>query len=371
VGGGPLMGDAFWLARGWAGWSTCVSIMLKPYWNRVSEALTLPFLWALLLSAAFMGFVAWDHSHWWSNREDYGFGWLVPLFVAFVVHDRWSRITAAVQVCGSEESPRVQGAKKWILGTLVGGTMLGGALMFLLGAFYRAGAGPSHPGSLALSMGTGAIVLSLLFVNAPETSRGKPSGWFEDARVRLGALFLFPALVWLVSAPMVSVIENQLSLFLLNKVITVVFFSFDLLGLPLQQEGNVLVLPPLENGMNNRVGVEQACSGIRSLTACLFAGSFLAAVFLDKLWKKITLVAAAMFFAFLTNLIRSLFLTGWAYKYGSEAIEGTVHDVAGYSVLGLTVLGLLGLLPLFQLQWSLASGDDDIDDDFESPKSNS
>ena len=44
--------------------------------------------------------------------------------------------------------------------------------MFLLGAFYRAGAGPSHPGSLALAMGTSAIVLSLVFVNAPDPVSG-------------------------------------------------------------------------------------------------------------------------------------------------------------------------------------------------------
>jgi exosortase len=247
---------------------------------------------------------------------------------------------------------RTTGWQKWVLNLLIFGAMLGGALMFLLGAFYRVGAGPSHPGSLALSMGTGAIVLSLLFVNAPDAESPEAGGMLDDARLKLTLLFLFPALVWLVSAPMVSVLENQLSLFLLNKVVTVVFFTFDVLGLPLQQEGNVLVLPPLADGTDNRVGVEQACSGIRSLTACLFAGSFLAAVSLDKLWKKIALVAAAMAFAFLTNLIRSLFLTSWAYNYGHEAIEGTVHDVAGYSVLGLTVVGLLMLLPLFQFEWS-------------------
>ena len=331
--------------------------MLKSTWKHAVYTLTLPLLLAMLLGVGFMGFVAWDHSHWWANREDYGFGWLVPVFVAYVVHERWLRITAEVKVCGAEQSPRVQGWRKWLLNTVVGGVMILGALFFLLGAFYRAGAGPSHPGSLALALGTGAIVLTLLWVNAPEAPSTRPAGFWEDARVRLAALFLFPALVWLVSAPMVSVIENQLSLFLLNKVITVVFFTFDVLGLPLQQEGNVLVLPPLADGAPNRVGVEQACSGIRSLTACLFAGSFLAAVFLDKLWKKVALVVAAMGFAVLTNLIRSLFLTSWAYRYGHEAIEGTVHDVAGYLVLGLTVVGLLCLLPLFQIKWTL--GDDD------------
>ncbi|MBT5902494.1 MAG: exosortase/archaeosortase family protein [Opitutaceae bacterium] len=307
---------------------------------------------ALLLSGGFMAFVAWDHSHWWSNREDYGFGWLVPVFVGYVVHERWADILRAISDCSGPSSVRAAGWQKWVLNLLIFGAMLGGALMFLLGAFYRAGAGPSHPGSLALSMGTGAIVLSLLIVNSPEAESPVAGGLWDDSRIKLTMLFLFPALVWLVSAPMVSVLENQLSLFLLNKVVTVVFFTFDVLGLPLQQEGNVLVLPPLADGSDNRVGVEQACSGIRSLTACLFAGSFLAAVFLNKLWKKIALVAAAMGFAFLTNLVRSLFLTSWAYNYGHEAIEGTVHDVAGYSVLGLTVVGLLMLLPLFQFEWS-------------------
>lgn len=335
--------------------------MLKSYWSRAVEVLTLPLLLALLLGGGFMAFTAWDHSHWWSTREDYGFGWLVPLFVAFVVHDRWPKLTAAVVDCGAPDSPRAAGVKRWLLNLVVYGGLLGGALMFLLGAFYRAGAGASHPGSLALSMGTAAIMLGLVFTNAPEAPSTRPAGLWEDARVRVAALLLFPALVWLVAAPMVSVVENNLSLFLLNRVTTVVFFTFDLLGLPLEQQGNVLVLPPLADGTPNRVGVEQACSGIRSLTACLFAGSFLAAVFLDKLWKKIALVVAAMCFAFFTNLLRSLFLTGWAYRYGHEAIEGTVHDVAGYSVLGLTVIGLMCLLPLFQLEWG--GGDDFGDED--------
>jgi len=108
----------------------------------------------------------------------------------------------------------------------------------------------------------------------------------------------------------------------------------------------VLVLP------SGLVGVEDACSGIRSLTGCLFAGSCLAAVFVERLWRKVLLVAVAMLLAMLTNLARSLFLTAWAYHYGPDAIAGTVHDVAGYAVLGLTVAGLLGVLPLLNLRWS-------------------
>ncbi|MBI5691574.1 MAG: exosortase/archaeosortase family protein [Verrucomicrobia bacterium] len=311
--------------------------------------MTPPFLAALGLAAGFLGFTAWDQSHWWRAKADYSFGWLVPCFVAFVVHDRWSLIRAGLGACSAEDSPRAAGLSRWVLRLAAAGLLAGGTGMFLLGAFYRAGAGTSQPGTLAITLGTCGILLPLLLLNTPDSPRPRPAGLFADARVRLVGLFLFPVLVWLISAPMVSAVENQLNLALLRRVVAVVAFVFDSLGLPIEQQGNVLVLPPVD-GRPNHVGVEDACSGIRSLTACLFAGSFLGAVFLDRLGRKIVLVGAAMVLAFLTNLGRSLFLTAWAYRHGHTAIEGTVHDVAGYAVLGVTVAGLLGLVPLLRLR---------------------
>lgn len=318
--------------------------------RRLTENIPGPFLGALLVAAGFMGFIAWDQSHWWSHKEDYGFGWLVPAFVLFVVHDRWPRIRAALDACGAEGSGRAHGLAGAGLTTLAFASLICGGGLFLLGAFYRAGAGSSYPGTLAITLGSIGVLFPLLFINAPAAPSTAPASWKQDGRVKLVALFVFPVLVWLVSAPMVSVVENNVSLFLLNRVTTVVFFTFEVLGLPIEQRGNVLVLPTGE------VGVAEACSGIRSLTACLFAGSFLAAVFMEKLWKKIALVVCSMIFAFLTNLLRGIFLTSWAYNHGPEAIEGTVHDAAGYAVLGLTVLGLLSLLPLFNLKISFSDG---------------
>ena len=318
---------------------------LTTLWKNAAVAVTAPFLAALLLGAGFLAFVAWDQSHWWIIKQDYQFGWLVPVLAGYVIYDRWPQITAAVAACAIDGSPRATGWQKWLLRILAGAAMLFGALMFLLGSFYRAGAGTSQPGTLAITMGAVAILLPLLFVNAPDSSAPEPGNALNDARVQLVALFVFPVLVWLVSAPKVSAIESQLSLFLLHKVVSVVAFVYvDVLGLPIEQQGNVLALP------GGNVGVEDACSGIRSLTASLFAGSFLAAVFLDKLWKKVTLVAVSMLFVFMANLARSLFLTAWAYRYGPRAIEGAVHDIAGYAVLGLTFAGLVGLVWLFNLR---------------------
>jgi len=289
-----------------------------------------------------MVFLAVDQQHWWQLKPDYAFGWLVPIFVLYIVYERREKLRAIL--ASTSESPLALWPRRLVCGVF--GLMLGlGLALFLFGALYRAGSGPTQPGSLALAVGFTGVVLGIIYFNVPDGRVGEEiAGWRvirTDARLRAVALFWFPATIWVLSAPLMSAVENTVSLFLLRKVVAVVFTIFSLLGYPLVQEGNILVLP------NGSVGVADACSGIRSLTACLFAGTFLSAVFLDRLWKKILLVGMALIFAFFTNLLRSLFLTGWAYAYGSEAIEGTLHDATGFAVLGLTSIGLFCLLPFF------------------------
>jgi exosortase/archaeosortase family protein len=319
------------------------SHMLKTV-SRLFPGIPERFILALLVAGAFSVFLTVDQIHWWQSKPDYAFGWLVPAFVVYLVFDRWPKLREMFRDTGP--SPLSRGMHALVSG-LAGLALVTGLLCFLAGALYRAGAGATLPGSLALAFGFAGVLPALVYFNMPEGRTGPLthgsvwSAFRHDAQVRGAGLFVFPAFIWILSAPLVTAVENAISLMLLHKVVTVVFTVFSLLGYPLIQQGNVLVLP------HGSVGVADACSGIRSLTGCLFAGSFLAAVFLDKFWKKILLVGLAMAFAFLTNLLRSLFLTGWAYAYGSDAIEGKLHDATGYAVLGLTTLGLLCLLPLF------------------------
>jgi exosortase len=302
------------------------------------------FLAALAVASAFMVFLAFDQAHWWRLKPDYAFGWLVPVFAAYVIAIRWPRLKAIVGAGRSSPLPR---GLKSAVSLAAGASLVLGLGFFLLGALYRSASGPTQPGSFALAAGNALVLLSMVYFNTPDggaetAGTGLAAALRGDARLRAASLFLFPALIWILSAPLASAVENSISLFLLRKVVAVVFAIFDTLGFSLVQEGNVLVLP------KGQVGVAEACSGIRSLTGCLFAGSFLAAVSLDRLWKKTLLVAASLVFAFLMNLLRSLFLTGWAYAYGSAAIEGTLHDATGFAVLGLTSICLIGMLPLFR-----------------------
>lgn len=317
---------------------------MAKFFSRLRAEVPGRFLAALGLALAFMVFLTVDQAHWWQLKPDYTFGWLVPIFVVYLIVDRWPRLRAIARATTSNPLPR---PLRITVSVMAGVIFAGGLALFLLGALYRASLGATQPGSLALAIGFAGMLLGLIYFNLPDGRLGGQQPvtvWgmlWVDARLRGAALFLFPALIWILSAPLVTAVENAVSLFLLRKVVAVVFLIFNALGYPILQEGNVLMLP------QGQVGVVDACSGIRSLTGCLFAGAFLAAVFLDRLWKKILLIGAAMGLAFLANLLRSLFLTAWAYAYGSESIEGKLHDVTGFAVLGVTVVGLFGLLPLF------------------------
>jgi exosortase len=310
---------------------------------------------AIAMLLGFAIYTIWDQFYWWGAREDYSFGYLVPFFAIYVIYDRWPVIRSyllrgeAPEVVATPAAPGTTVFTQ-LFEWLAYAVFLGGLSLFAIGALLRSVTGPQNPASLAIAAGFGGLLLSVIFIMTKERVDGQPMSL--RSRLMLTGLFLFPALIWLISAPMVSVVEKEIRVFLLTKVTIVVFNLFDIIGYAIEREGNVLLLP------EGQVGVEEACSGIRSLTACLFAGSFLAAVFLNRFWKKVLLVAAAMGFAVLTNLIRSVFLTLWAYNYGSQAIDahwvlplvgdiGSVHDVTGFAILGFTCVGLILLLPIF------------------------
>lgn len=321
---------------------------------------------AACLMLGFALYTVWDQLFWWGNREDYSFGYLVPVFVAYVLYERWSIIRSYLfkGAAPDEEMPVPvkRDATVQVFEWVAVAAFAASLLLFGIGALLRSATGPQNPASLAIAASLGCLVLSGVFIFSKETVDGQPMPLKH--RLALVALFLFPALIWLLSAPLVSVAETKVRVFLLTKVTIIVFNLFDFLGYELERQGNVLILP------EGQVGVEEACSGIRSLTACLFAGSFLASVFLDRFWKKVLLVGAAMFFAVLTNLLRSMFLTLWAYHNGSQAIDehwvlpiigdiGTVHDVTGMAILIVTCIGLITLLPIINFKLK------DFDDDFE------
>jgi exosortase len=161
-----------------------------------------------------------------------------------------------------------------------------------------------------------------------------PARW-----VHLNGTSLAGVVLWSFVVPLPSGTLARITLLLQDMITAGSVRALHVLGFPAVRFGNVIQLP------NTLVGVEEACSGIRSLTACLFAGVVLGGFMLTGIRRRVALVFAAAVLAILTNFFRSTSLCVMAAR-GVE-INGFWHDSTALAVLGVTALALFALSLLF------------------------
>jgi exosortase/archaeosortase family protein len=106
-----------------------------------------------------------------------------------------------------------------------------------------------------------------------------------------------------------------------------------LVGIPAVREGHVIQLP------KTRVGVDEACSGIRSLQSTLMAAMFIGDLTLRRWRTRVALLVAGVALAIIGNWGRSLYLSLTAHRGGSDSLNA-VHDSAGWTVLVFTAGGI-------------------------------
>lgn len=207
---------------------------------------------------------------------------------------------------------------QWLLALLA---MLGGSIA----ALAALAQGPFHSQTAFLA-GISASLLILSGIMALARSRTR--------LVPLNATALCAVALWWFVVPLPSGTLSRFTLFLQDVITAASLRGLHLLGFPALRHGNVIQLA------NTLVGVEEACSGIRSLTACLFAGVVLGGFMLTGFRRRVALVVSAGVLAIVANFIRSMTLCVMAAR-GVE-IKGFWHDGTAYAVLGLTALILFG-----------------------------
>ena len=158
----------------------------------------------------------------------------------------------------------------------------------------------------------------------------------SDCRFQISDL-LFPTGFFLVAVPWPSGLESVLTRYFmqLNTGLTVELMG--LLGIPAAQHGNVI---EVSKGV---VGVNEACSGIRSFQATLMISLFLGELYRLSAVRRIVLCVWGFVLAFGFNVLRTCILTWVAARDGTEAIAKW-HDPAGVTILlgcfcGLWLLG--------------------------------
>jgi exosortase len=248
---------------------------------------------------------AWlvDKARWfWQHNPELQFGWVVLMLCAYLIWDTWEKRPAL----------RLRASFGFVLLAVAGVGLL------FLTQIYQSAYGLT-PASMS---GLGLGYLLLVFANLLYVFGGP--GWRHFG---FGFAFIFIAL------PIPGAIYNPIVSFLQSHIATFNVEVLKLLGVPAQQVGSLIHLP------NGTVGVDEACSGIRSLQSALMATLFIGYLSLRRLGLRTLLVGLGMGVAVFGNVVRSLILSLTAHRSGMKALEH-LHDAAGWSILAFTVIGV-------------------------------
>jgi exosortase len=247
----------------------------------------------------------------WSVNEQYSYGWFVPFFAAFLFWLRWEDRP-------EPESPKAKGQK--LKGIAIVIATLALLVLFPLRLFEVA-----NPDWRPLDWIHAAAVVSLTLVVI-----WAAGGW---AWVRH---FAFPVCFIFVAVPWISPIEEPIVQGLMRTVATLATDTITLFGVPAQVEGNLI---RVSTGL---VGVNEACSGVRSLQTSLMIGLLFGELKRLSTGKRCLLLGGSVLLALLANFGRALFLIWIAATESISAVDRW-HDIAGYVIVGVVFLGSLAL----------------------------
>jgi len=248
----------------------------------------------------------------WLVNEQYNYGWFVPFFALYLFWLRWQDRPPA-----EARSQKLKARSRWIA------AFIGIAALFLL------------------------LPVRLFEIASPEW---RPLGWIHTASVATLTLlylwcvggkpwvrhFAFPVAFFFVAVPWPTAVEVPIIQGLMRMVAHVAAETGMLLGIPAQVEGNLI---RVSTGL---VGVNEACSGIRSLQTSLMIGLLFGELKRLSVLRRVALVVGAVIIALFANFLRAVFLvTVAATKNISEVSRW--HDVAGYTIIAVVFVSTMGL----------------------------
>jgi exosortase len=242
----------------------------------------------------------------WMTDPQYGYGLLVPLLCVGLIIRRWHTFSK------TDPQPGLESRIPAIL------TFAFLSFLYLPIRLIEAATPEWRIIQWLLGVVTVGLTLCVIYL-------GKGRGW-------LGQL-LFPICFFLVAIPWPTLIEAPVIQTLTRLSTAIVTQLLYFAGVPAIAHGNVI---ELSTGM---VGIEEACSGIRSfqtsLMTCLFFGEF----YRLSLRFRWLLIPIGLGLAIIFNVSRMFLLTMIAAHKGVAAIS-QYHDPAGVSTAIFCTLGL-------------------------------
>lgn len=234
----------------------------------------------------------------WSLNPQYSYGMLVPILSALLFARRWQDRPAPM--------PPPPGARRVAIGVLF-------AAAFVLAAtqpFVVSNADWRMVPAIAAATGVTMTLCGIFLLG------GAP--WLRH--------FSFPILFFLVAVPWPRPQENAIMAWLMPHNSAVCVEALHWLGYPAEQHGNLIAIP------GALLGVEEACSGIRSLQSMIMVALAAGEFFRLTTPRRIVLFLLGIGAALAGNALRSFTLSLAACRNGTDAVEA-LHDGTGLTVL--------------------------------------
>lgn len=245
-------------------------------------------------------------SDWWHDA-DYGHGFLVPLFAAYVVWQQRERLlTIPIRPAN--------------FGLVV---MLGAIALMLVG-------------SLGAELFTTRFSMILLIAGIVLFL----AGWQMLRSLWFALAFL------ILMIPIPVIIYNQITFPLQLMASRFAAACLQLIQVPVLREGNLLILP------NYTLEVVEACSGIRSLVTLLTLAIAYGYFLEPRRWVRWALVLLVAPTAIVSNSVRIVGSGILTYWFGPKAAEGFFHEFSGWVIfLAALVLIFLAHGVLRRIPW--------------------
>ena len=243
----------------------------------------------------------------WAIDPQYSYGFLVPLLVIGLLLKRW------------EDHPKptiTDHLTHWVALLL-----LTASTLLIMVMIPMAEANPDwRPLGGVTSLAVVTLTLSLVAL------RGGMS-WVRH--------FSFPICFFLIAVPWPRNFEQEVMSPLMAWNTTSTLEILHWMGIEAVGQGNLIVL---DAGV---LGIEEACSGIRSLQSGLMVALFFGEYFRLSKMRRLILLLVALLAALIGNICRNALLALIAAYKGLEAVPKW-HDMAGLLVLFITFGAILG-----------------------------
>ena len=266
----------------------------------------------------------------WSINPQYTYGWTVPFLALYLGLERWKDRPSA-------EPP-------------AGRAALLAALPFVLLLLPIRLVQESAPDWRLVSwaIGGACVAISLCAVHFA-------GGWPWSRH------FAFPIAFFLVAVPWPVPFEQSLIQWLMRSVTTICVEALSWCEISARQVGNVIEIS------TGRVGVEEACSGVRSLQTTLMIALFMGELMRFGWIRRLILLVGGLGVAFVCNAARAFFLVRISVASGTTGAVAKWHDDIGMAVLVSSLVGV-GILCLILHRKKDADSDSEIELDLVRPR---